>query len=91
MSIKKFLHPLMSNNFEKADFNPIIKLLKKKNVILTQSKNVKKFEQMWSKWLGVKYSVFVNSGSSANLISIEILKQQARHNSGQVFFSFFCN
>ena len=29
---------------------------------------------MWSKWLGVKYSVFVNSGSSANLISIEILK-----------------
>ena len=74
MSIKNFLHPLMSNNFEKADFNPIIKLFKKKNVILTQSKNVKKFEQMWSKWLGVKYSVFVNSGSSANLISIEILK-----------------
>ncbi len=30
MSIKNFLHPLMSNNFEKADFNPIIKLLKKK-------------------------------------------------------------
>ena len=69
MSIKNFLHPLMSNNFEKAVFNPIIKLFKKKNVILTQSKNVKKFEQMWSKWLGVKYSVFVNSGSSANLLA----------------------
>ena len=74
MTNKKFLHPLMSNSFEINDFNPVIKLLKKKNVVLTQSKNVKKFELMWSKWLGVKYSVFVNSGSSANLISIDILK-----------------
>ena len=29
---------------------------------------------MWSKWLGVKYSTFVNSGSSANFISIKILQ-----------------
>ena len=36
--------------------------------------NVKKFEKAWSKWLGVKYSVFVNSGSSANLISMSIIK-----------------
>ena len=26
------------------------------------------FEQEWSNWLGSKYSVFVNSGSSANLL-----------------------
>ncbi len=32
------------------------------------------FEKEWSKWLGVKYSVFVNSGSSANLISMSVLK-----------------
>ncbi len=69
----KFLHPLMHNNFIKKDVDQVIKLLKKKNVILTQSKNVKKFEENWSKWLGVKYSVFVNSGSSANLISLDIL------------------
>ncbi len=69
----KFLHPLMHNNFFKQDIDQVIKLLKKKNVILTQSKNVKKFEDNWSKWLGVKYSVFVNSGSSANLISLDIL------------------
>jgi CDP-4-dehydro-6-deoxyglucose reductase, E1 len=25
---------------------------------------------LWSKWLGCKYSVFVNSGSSANLAAI---------------------
>jgi len=63
----------MHNNFIKKDVDQVIKLLKKKNVILTQSKNVKKFEENWSKWLGVKYSVFVNSGSSANLISLDIL------------------
>ncbi len=73
MAIKNFLHPLMSNNFERVDFKSIIKLLRKRNVILTQSKNVKKFEEMWSRWLGIKYSIFVNSGSSANLISIDIL------------------
>ena len=26
------------------------------------------FERKWSEWLGCKYSVFVNSGSSANLL-----------------------
>ena len=71
--MKNFLHPLMSNNFEKEDLDSVIKLLKKNDPILTQSKNVLKFEKSWSKWLGVKYSVFVNSGSSANMISINIL------------------
>ena len=64
----------MQDNFTKADINSVIKLLKRKNKILTQSRYVKEFEKKWSKWLGVKYSVFVNSGSSANLLSITILK-----------------
>ena len=34
---------------------------------LTQGPVVKEFEKAWSEWLGCKYSVFVNSGSSANL------------------------
>ena len=70
----KFFHPLMHENFTDKDIKAVIKLLKKKNKILTQSKNVKLFEKKWSNWLGVKYSVFVNSGSSANLLSISILK-----------------
>jgi len=64
----------MDNNFTNQDVSAVIKLLKKKDRIFTQSKNVLKFEKSWSKWLGVKYSVFVNSGSSANLISMTILK-----------------
>ncbi len=70
----KLSHPLMHNNITASDRKAAIKLLKTKNIILTQSKNVRKFEQAWSKWLGVKYSVFVNSGSSANLLTISILK-----------------
>ena len=69
----RFNHPLMHNNFTRADMNAAIKLLKAKNNILTQSKNVDLFEKRWSKWLGVKYSIFVNSGSSANLLTLAIL------------------
>ena len=71
----KFEHKLMFNNFRKEDFKPVINLLNKKNPVLTQSKSVKKFEQNWSKWLGVKHSIFVNSGASANYLSIFILRE----------------
>ena len=70
----RFSHPLMYDNFTKADMNAAIKLLKKKSRILTQSRYVNEFENKWSKWLGVKYSVFVNSGSSANLLTMSLLK-----------------
>ena len=46
----------------------------RKSSIFTQSKKVKEFEQKWSKWLGVKYSVFVNSGSSANYLTFLAIK-----------------
>lgn len=64
----------MRNNISINDLKEVISLLKKKNPILTQSKNVRLFEKKWSTWLGVKYSVFVNSGSSANLLSLSLLK-----------------
>ena len=70
----KFNHPLMHNNFSNSDIKSVKKLFNKKKIILTQSKEVEKFENNWSKWLGVKYSTFVNSGSSANFVSISILK-----------------
>tara|TARA_Y100000590_G_scaffold212451_1_gene240783 strand:+ start:1207 stop:2394 length:1188 start_codon:yes stop_codon:yes gene_type:complete len=65
---------LMENNIKKSDLQSVKKLLNKKNIILTQSRQVERFEKDWSKWLGVKYSTFVNSGSSANFITISILK-----------------
>lgn len=65
----------MENNIQKDDLNKVIKYLKKNNPILTQSTHVYEFEKKWSKWLNVKYSVFVNSGSSANLLSLCALKE----------------
>jgi len=69
----KYFHPLMISNFIKSDFDSVKKILKK-DVVLTQSAKVKEFENKWSKWLGVKYSVFVNSGSSANYLTMLGLK-----------------
>lgn len=43
---------------------------------LTQGPVVKEFEAAWSKWQGCKYSVFVNSGSSANLLIVRALAQE---------------
>lgn len=40
---------------------------------LTQGAVVKRFEGAWSRWLGCKYSVYVNSGSSANLLIVRAL------------------
>ncbi len=65
----------MKNNITRADLDTVIKFLKEDDPILTKSRNVKEFEKDWSNWLGVKYSVFVNSGASANLLTIAALKE----------------
>ena len=67
-------HPLMYNNILIEDIKVLKKFLSNKSIKLTQGKKVLEFEKKWSKWLGCKYSVFVNSGSSANLLSISLLK-----------------
>jgi len=61
--------PLMENNINREDIDVLIEFLKGMPR-LTQSSNVQAFENEWSEWLGVKYSVFVNSGASANLITM---------------------
>tara|TARA_A100001201_G_scaffold139968_1_gene132526 strand:+ start:644 stop:1798 length:1155 start_codon:yes stop_codon:yes gene_type:complete len=42
---------------------------------LTKGKVTLELEKKWSKWLGTKYSVFCNSGSSANLLMLSALKE----------------
>ena len=65
--------PLMENNITREDMDVLIDFLKAMPR-LTQSRNVRAFEQEWSRWLGVRYSVYVNSGASANLITIAAMK-----------------
>ena len=81
--MNNFNHLLMENNITKKDVDSVINFLRKNKLrIFTQSQKVLKFEKNWSKWLGVKYSVFVNSGSSANLLTLQALK--ILHGTGEV-------
>ena len=73
-------YPLMRNNILRNDLDAIIEHLKQDDPILTNGPIIREFEKKWSEWLGVKYSVFVNSGASANLLTMAILK--IRHPEG---------
>ena len=74
--------PLMENNISRSDLDAVIRFLKQDAPTLTHSKQVRAFEREWSKWLGVKHSVFVNSGSSANLLTLTALRET--HGLGEV-------
>ena len=66
--------PLMHNNITRADLDLIIQYLSADDPQLTHGPKVREFEKKWSEWLGVKYSVMVNSGSSANDLTMLALK-----------------
>ena len=66
--------PLMRNNILREDLDAVIEHLRQDDPILTHGANVRAFEEEWSAWLGVKYSILVNSGASANLLTMAILK-----------------
>ncbi|HPY61647.1 MAG TPA: DegT/DnrJ/EryC1/StrS aminotransferase family protein [Kiritimatiellia bacterium] len=65
--------PLMENNITAEDRAAVIEFLRG-DPILTQSENVRAFEQEWSQWLGLQRSVFVNSGASANFITMAAVR-----------------
>ena len=67
--------PLMENNISREDLDAVIAFLKQDDPILTHSKQVQAFEREWSEWLGVKHSVYVNSGASANLLTMTALRE----------------
>jgi CDP-6-deoxy-D-xylo-4-hexulose-3-dehydrase len=66
--------PLMRNNIRREDLDAVIEHLKQDDPILTNGPKVRAFEAAWSEWLGVRYSVFLNAGASANLLSMAVLK-----------------
>ena len=61
--------PLVKDTIDKNDINELIDWLKTEPQ-LTKGPLVVEFEKQWSKWLGRKHSVYVNSGSSANLAAV---------------------
>ena len=88
--MKKFHWQLMSNNILQEDKKALINFIKSTSKF-TNGIKVKEFEKKWSKWLGVKYSTFVNSGSSANLISIHVLKELKKNKNEVILPAFTWN
>ncbi len=43
---------------------------------VTMGKKVAKFERAWADYIGVRHAIMTNSGSSANLIALSVLRQQ---------------
>ena len=63
--------PLMNDNIDKEDINSVIKFLSQDKIPkLTNGPKVVEFENAWGNWLGTKYNLFVNSGASANELTM---------------------
>ena len=67
-SSKKMRYALLENAFSNIDIIKGIEILLEKNI--TMSKITKKFEIEFAKFIGSKFALMVNSGSSANLLAI---------------------
>ena len=58
--------PLVRDTIDQKDIIDLISWLTT-NPRLTKGEVTIEFEKLWSEYTGVKHSVYVNSGSSANL------------------------
>ncbi len=66
-----FKLPLMNDNIDKEDINSVIDFLSGESIPkLTNGPKVVEFENAWGNWLGTKYNLFVNSGASANELTM---------------------
>ena len=70
-----FVWPLMVNNVNRSDLDLLIEYLKQDDPRLTHGPSVAAFEEAWSDWLGVKHSVMLNSGASANDLTMLALRE----------------
>ena len=76
--MNKYFYPLIEDPFSNNDISEGIKVLKSKQ--LTISKKTVNFEKDFSSSLKSKYSLMVNSGSSANLLALQCLINPYRKN-----------
>ena len=72
-------YPLAKETITEVEIQRLIEWLKT-NPRLTKGELTVEFEKKWAEYIGTKYSVFVNSGSSANLLMIYALKELGRLN-----------
>ena len=76
MPKSNFKWQLINDSITDSDKKTLTDFINTPNQRFTQGEQVRKFEKEWSKWEGVKHSVFVNSGASANYIMASIMKEK---------------
>ena len=67
---------LINDSITNSDKKALTDFINEPNQKFTQGKYVREFEDKWSLYLGCAYSVFVNSGASANYIMTSIMKEK---------------
>ena len=81
--MSNFYLPLMSDNIDKEDINSLIDFLSQDQIPkLTNGPKVIEFENAWGEWLGTKYNLMVNSGASAN--ELTMLALNYIHGEGEI-------
>jgi CDP-6-deoxy-D-xylo-4-hexulose-3-dehydrase len=81
--MSNFYLPLMSDNIDKEDVNALIDFLSQDQIPkLTNGPKVVEFENKWGEWLGTKYNLMVNSGASAN--ELTMLALNYIHGDGEI-------
>ena len=69
--MNNFYLPLMSDNIDKEDVQAVIDFLSQDQIPkLTNGPKVIEFENAWGQWLDTKYNLMVNSGASANELTM---------------------
>jgi CDP-4-dehydro-6-deoxyglucose reductase, E1 len=71
-----FSWQLINDSITKEDKKALTDFINTDGVRFTQGEQVRKFEEEWSKWVGCKHSVYVNSGASANYIMASMMKEK---------------
>jgi CDP-6-deoxy-D-xylo-4-hexulose-3-dehydrase len=81
--MSNFYLPLMSDNIDKEDVKALVDFLSQDQIPkLTNGPKVIEFENAWGNWLGTKYNLMVNSGASAN--ELTMLALNYIHGEGEI-------
>jgi len=73
----------MSDNIDREDINTLINFLNQDSIPkLTNGPKVVEFENAWGQWLGTKYNLMLNSGASAN--ELTMLALNYIHGEGEI-------
>jgi CDP-6-deoxy-D-xylo-4-hexulose-3-dehydrase len=81
--MNNFYLPLMSDNIDKEDIKSLIDFLSQDQIPkLTNGPKVVEFENKWGEWLGTKYNLMLNSGASAN--ELTMLALNYIHGEGEI-------